>query len=136
MIRGSVTAITLLLASCMSDVAPLVASDVRINGPLPGTQVASGYLTLTNNSSQSITITAVDSPQFGRVEMHESVTAGGVARMLELHDVTIPGHSSVSFAPGGKHLMLRQPVDELDEITLKFRAGQAVVLSIDAAVVD
>ena len=120
----------LAASACAGDVAPLVASDVRINGPLPGMQMAAGYLTLTNYTSRPITITEVTSPQFGRVEMHESVIEDGVARMVELEGLALPTAASVVFEPGGKHLMLMQPADDLDAVTLEFHAGNAVVLTV------
>ncbi|EQB03303.1 copper chaperone PCu(A)C [Sphingobium baderi] len=41
-----------------------------------------------------------------KVEMHESVSENGVMTMKPLSSVTIPAKSTVTFAPGGKHLML------------------------------
>ena len=89
------------IMACSGDAPPLVASDVRVSAPLPGAQMSSGYLTLTNNTSQAVTITQVTSPQFGRVEMHESVIEDGTARMYELGEVTILGGTSVDPGPSG-----------------------------------
>ncbi|MDI1295684.1 MAG: copper chaperone PCu(A)C [bacterium] len=41
-----------------------------------------------------------------KVEMHESMNAGGVVTMKPLSSVDVPAKSTVAFAPGGKHLML------------------------------
>ena len=130
MTRGALLAAAFLLASCSADQAPLVASDVRVTAPMPGAQMSAGYLTLTNNSAADITITHVTSPQFGNIEMHESVIEDGVARMIRLNDVTVPGKSSVDFTRGGKHLMLMQPREQLETVSLDFHADDAVVLSV------
>lgn len=41
-----------------------------------------------------------------KVEMHESISEGGVMKMKPLTGVDIPARGTVAFAPGGKHLML------------------------------
>ncbi|MFZ2996681.1 copper chaperone PCu(A)C [Sphingobium sp.] len=41
-----------------------------------------------------------------KVEMHESMSSGGMTSMKPVESVDIPAKSQVAFAPGGKHLML------------------------------
>lgn len=125
--------IALAVSACGQPVAPLVATDLSVKPPLPGMQMTAGYLTLHNNTAQPIAIDAVTSPQFGRVEMHETVVEDGVARMIGLDSIVIPAGSDVVFEPGGKHLMLMQPAGTIDTVTLAFRAGDAVVLSVSVA---
>jgi len=134
--RFLILALVALLAACSVEKVPLVASDVSIRKPMPGMNMSAGYLTLTNNTSQSIIITHVTSPQFGSVEMHESVLEDGVSRMYALGNLTIlPGHT-VRFEPGGKHLMLMRPSIGADEVMLEFHAGKAVVLTINTSMQD
>lgn len=128
-----ILAVALIVAACSEPQAPLVASDVTINEPMPGMQMAAGYLTLTNNSPEPITITDVTSPQYGAVEMHETTIEDGISRMIELSDVTIEPASSVAFEPGGKHLMLMRRKGDPDVVTLEFHAGDTVVLTVNAA---
>jgi len=125
-----------LFAACSEDRAPLVASDVIITRPLPGMQMTGGYLTLTNNTSQRIKITHVTSPQFASVEMHESVVEDGVARMYELGDLTILAGDSVHFERGGKHLMLMNPIDDNESVTLDFHSNTAVILTVNVALTE
>lgn len=128
--------IVVLLGACSGDSAPLTISDAAITRPKPGMQMTAGYFTLTNHTSQAIVITAVRSPQFGSVQMHESVVEDGIARMVELGDLTLAPNSSVEFLPGGKHLMLMQAADELDNVTLDFLTGESIVLSITIKVAE
>ena len=128
--------LALLGCACSPESAPLVASDVVVSKPKPGMNVAAGYLTLSNNTSQPIIITHVASPQFESVEMHESVIEDGMARMYALGEMTILAKSSVVFQPGGKHLMLMRPVGEFDTVTLDFIAGKAVVLTVNVTLSD
>jgi copper(I)-binding protein len=128
--RKILIAVLLVLGACAADEAPLVATDVEIRAPLPGMKMSAGYLTLRNNSDGDITITKVTSPQFGAVEMHETRVEDEVSRMVALDAITVPAGSSVAFEPGGKHLMLMRPSDELDAVTLEFYAGPDVVLTL------
>ena len=119
-----------LLAACSSDAPPLVASDVVVNRPMPGMQMSAGYVTLQNNTTEEIVIDRVTSPQFGKIEMHETVIEDGVAKMSALDRVVLPAGATVEFKPGGKHLMLMRPAENLDSVTLEFYSADAVVLSI------
>jgi len=125
-----------LLAACSVEKAPLVATDMAIARPLPGMQMTAAYLTLTNNTTQAITITHVASPNFESVEMHESVLEDGMARMYLLEDVTILAGASIRFEPGGKHLMLLRPTGTIDSVVLEFHASVAVVLTVNVALAD
>ena len=130
------SAVAILLTACSTERAPLVATDVIVKRPMPGMQMTAGYLTFTNNSTQAITLTHVASPQFGAVEMHESVVEDGMARMYPLGDLTILAGTSVEFEPGGKHLMLMRPVDEFESVTLEFYADNTVILTLNVALSD
>lgn len=131
MYRILVTAALLALAACSAGGPPLGAADVDLRPPLAGTQMGVGYLTLTNNTADPITITRVTSPQYGAVQMHESVVENGVAKMRPLDSVTVPPHGSVRFEPGAKHLMLMKPTGAPDGTTLHFLAGDNVVLTLN-----
>jgi len=128
--------LTALISACSIGRAPLVATDVVIAKPRPGMQMTAGYLTLSNNTSQVVTITHVTSPEFEFVEMHESVIEDGMARMYELGKLTILASKSVTFEPGGKHLMLMRPTGDFDNVTLDFYAGKAVVLTVNVALTE
>jgi copper(I)-binding protein len=132
----SLLSLLLLVGACSSETAPLTVTDVAIARPKPGMQMTAGYFTLTNHTSETLKITKVTSPQFGSVEMHESVVEDGMARMYELGDLTLLPNQPLEFRPGGKHLMLMRPVEELDMVTLEFHSGDAIVLSVNATVTD
>ena len=118
------------LAGCANDGDGLVAQNVRVPLPPPGRGMTAAYFTLVNHADRPVTVTRVSSPQFGIVEMHESTIDGGVARMRPLIEITIPARSSVPFAPGGKHVMLMQPVENGDDITLNFYSGDTMILTV------
>lgn len=121
----------LLVAACSESGAPLVASDIVIKKPMPGMRMSAGYLTLRNDGNAPITITAVTSPQFESVELHETIDEDGISRMTKLPELTIPPASQVELAPGGKHLMLMSPTGPLETVALEFYSGETVVLTVD-----
>lgn len=128
--RRSFSLLLFILAACAADEAPLVATDIVIKAPMPGMRISAGYLTLHNNSDAAITITKISSPQFGAIEMHETRIEDNVSRMVALAELTIAAGSAVSLEPGGKHLMLMRPADDLDVVTLDFHAGEDVILTL------
>ena len=128
--------IVVLLAACSGNQAPLVAEDLVINAPRPAMRMSAGYLTLTNNSDRGITITEVTSPDFAAIEMHESILDDGISRMVELGELTIAAGATVKFEPGGKHLMLMGLRGEADTTALQFYAGDTLVLTVTATLVQ
>lgn len=120
------------LAGCESGRGGLVANDVIVPTPPPGKAMTAGYFTLVNHADRPVTVTRVSSPQFNVVELHESTVEDGIARMRRLHEISVPPRGSVQFAPGGKHLMLTQPVGDIQTVTLNFYAGDTVILTVEA----
>ena len=122
------------LGACSADLQPaLVASNVTITRPMPGMTMSAGYLTLTNNSEETITITRVTSPSYVSVELHETVVEDGVARMRALEKLGIPAGASTILAPGGKHLMLMRPRVAVDSISLQFYGGDTLLLTVTSS---
>lgn len=128
-------ALALFAGGCAEPGPPLIASDVIIKKPMPGMRMSAGYLALTNNSKDPLVITDVSSPQFEAVEMHETIEEDGVSRMVPVGDLTIPPGSTVTFKPGGKHLMLMRPGAALDVVALSFHSGDKIVLTIEVTAV-
>jgi len=63
-----------------------------------------GYLTILNSGTEDDTLIAVEA-DYPRVMMHNSATVDGIASMIAMDGVTIPAGETVSFAPGGLHVM-------------------------------
>jgi hypothetical protein len=133
----SLCAVTFLIVlACSSEQPPLLAEDLKIVRPVPGMSMGAGYLTLENNSEKPISITRVHSPELVSVEMHESVLEDGISRMYKLQEVVILPGQSVSFEPGGKHLMLRYRATIPARMTLQFYAEETLMLSLGATIHD
>ena len=89
--------------------------DAWIREARPGSDVAAGYCSITNTTAVSVTIVGFTGS--GRVEMHETETADGVSRMRPLERLTVAPGQTVTFAPGGKHLMLYGLDPAVDQTT-------------------
>lgn len=99
-----------------------------------------GYLTILNSGASDDTLIGIEA-DYPRVMMHDSQTIDGVASMLALDAVTIPAGETVTFAPGGKHVMFMglngKPLEEGEDVpaTLIFEnAGRLdVVFKVEEA---
>ena len=130
-------AIAVFVSACQAPSGPpLEVVDVEVTSPRPGMSMSAGYFRITNNGSETVSITRVDSPQYGSVELHETEVVDGVARMRPLKVLEVPPDQTVTFERGGRHLMLMRPVDDIDTVTLNFYSGEALLLSVDTRVVE
>jgi hypothetical protein len=89
---------------------------------------AAGYFTLSNATSAPVTLVGAASPACGALMLHRTVREGNVDTMAMVKDVTVPAHGSVSFAPGGYHLMCMSPSPQMIPghsvaVTLRFANG-------------
>lgn len=111
------------------------AADVSVSDAwirvLPGDAPAGGYFVLRNNGDRPIVLTGADSPDYGHIMMHMTTEKGGMSAMRAMKQVEIPAHGKVTFAPGGRHLMLmhaRHPIEPGASvpITLELKDGGKV----------
>ena len=96
-----------------------------------GASVAAGYLTIENHGDTVDRLLSVSSPVARKVEIHETLEAGGIMRMRPAKDgLAIPPHGKLVLAQGGSHLMFLQLMAPFSEggrvpVSLDFeRAGQ------------
>lgn len=88
--------------------APAGVSAAWVRPVPPTARMTAGYLELHNPGPEPLVVSGAESPLFGSVEVHGTVMEGGVARMRHQPAVTVAPGETVSFAPGGLHLMLMQ----------------------------
>jgi periplasmic copper chaperone A len=113
------------------------ASSVWIRHAPPGMTVHAGYLELSNAGPKEVALVGASSPGYERVELHLSKVVDGVATMEKLAQVSIAKGKSVSFKPGGLHLMLIKPKGKTglgDMIPLELSFSDGTVLKLSAAV--
>jgi copper(I)-binding protein len=111
----------------------LTVRDAVIRAVAPGVPNTAGYLTIVNAGSRDDTLVSASCACAKSVELHLSHVMNGTAMMMPAGSVDIPAGRTVSFAPGGYHLMvtgLKAPLKDggSQELTLKFeRAGTLAV---------
>lgn len=114
--------------------APARAGGIAVHSPWireapPTARVLAGYMTLVNDSAAPRYIIGAMSKGFRRVEMHDMVMEGEMARMVRQNELVVPAHSKLELKPGGLHMMLINPVKRLKQgdavmITLSFKNGE------------
>ena len=96
-----------LLCACRSEPAPqvIVQQTPTVRLPIVAGRPGVAYLDVAI-AGEPGDLVSVTSPQVGRIEMHESMTQGTMSSMHALDRIPTRGVRSLSFAPGGRHLML------------------------------
>ena len=84
---------------------------------------AGGYFTLHNGGRDAAVLARASSPDCGMLMLHRSSDLDGMARMEDVDSVLVPAGGTVSFAPGGYHLMCMQPA-----ATMRLGAKVPVIL--------
>lgn len=125
----------LILAGCTpAPTAPVTATDVVAFAPITG-DISVAYLTIENHTDDAVVISEVSSPQFARVEIHETTIADGVARMSRRPELEVPRRGSVTLKEGGLHLMLlspHKPIAAGDRVSLQLNYEQGGMLIVEA----
>jgi copper(I)-binding protein len=85
--------------------APIMVMKPEVRASLGNVPTAAAY-GMIHNTGGADRLVGVSCACAAAVTMHQTVTTGGVARMVEEKAVTIPAGGMVSFAPGGRHMML------------------------------
>ncbi len=123
----------ILLSACGGESQPpLVATDVIVTTPMPGTNMSAAYMSLTNNTDRTINISRVVSTQYESVQLHETKIEDGVARMRPLPRLAIPAGATVTLQRGAKHLMLAHTTGLDNTVSLQFLDGADLILTVDA----
>ena len=92
---------------------------------------AAGYFTLKNDGNSAVELTGASSSACGMLMLHQTKSENGIDRMTMVKSVKVPAHGSLSFAPGGYHLMCMQPQSSMAigakvPVILKFADGETV----------
>jgi len=109
----------------------LTLSGLQLRAVAPGVPTTAGYLTIANAGDRADKLVSVSCACAARVEVHLSHVMDGVAMMMPAGEVEIPAHGSVTFKPGGYHLMVIGPKAPLkdgamQDVVLKFQHAGAV----------
>jgi periplasmic copper chaperone A len=109
-----------------------VIRDAWISEAPPVAKNNAAYVVLENGSARDALL-SVETPAAAKAEMHEMSMAGGIMRMQRLPLINLAPAQKLTFAPGGRHIMLidmKQPLKAGAKVplTLVFRkAGRITV---------
>lgn len=79
----------------------------------PVVPMRAGYVQIHNPGNSDAEIIAVQSESFQRVEIHETQMVDGMMKMVEQNTLPVPAKATVELKPGGKHLMLLDPLQAM-----------------------
>lgn len=129
----------LIAALCAFLPGAALAGDIAVEAPVvplapPGVMAHSAYLTLRNHGGSPRVLIGVTSRDYAMAHMHRSDEVDGVATMSTVDAVRIAPGQSVTFAPGGLHVMLMHPTHPQAEgdavgLILHFANGEALAVS-------
>ncbi|WP_236552979.1 copper chaperone PCu(A)C [Sphingomonas sp. 8AM] len=131
-------ALILAAAGCSAQAAAPVADDAYVRlAAVPG-RPAAGYFAL-RGGAKDTTLVRVEAPGVSRAEMHGSrMTTSGMVTMESLATVPVPAKTDVSFAPGGRHVMLfdlPQSAQAGSRVPLTLRFADGAVAKVEAKVI-
>jgi periplasmic copper chaperone A len=122
-------ALALLAGACASGTPALQVSDAQAAVPLAGSSQL--VLTVTNSGDGDDALVGVETDAALAIELHETRIADDRATMVSLDEVPLPAGETVRFRPGGLHLMMIAPSDEVVlgatfDVTLRFDRSDPV----------
>lgn len=126
-------AICALVGACTNstETSGLQVDNAQIRDLLPGRDTTAGYFTLSNNTSEPLTLVGAESTHAQAIEMHKSVVRGDSVGMQRVEQQTIGPGERVDFQPGGLHLMIFgvAALEQSTLITLQFANGERLAVS-------
>jgi copper(I)-binding protein len=103
-----------------------------------GAKNGAAYVTLKNNGKEPDTLISVQTNAADRAEVHEHVHEGGVMKMRPVSGgVSVPPGETVSFKPGGYHIMLlglKQKLDDGKTLPLKLTFAKAGEVDVEVSI--
>lgn len=131
------TAVLFLAACDRSPPEPQVTVEAAVVqlSPIPGRPAAAYFQAEATSKPEAII--AISSPRAERIEMHQSMSGGGMSGMQALASAPFDEEGRLTFEPGGKHLMvfgIDPAVRPGDRMTLRFTFAKAPPVTVEASV--
>ncbi len=103
----------LLICSLPAAAENLQITDAWIKNLPMAVPVRAGYMHISNRQSLEVTIVSLESKSFESIEIHQSLEVDGMMSMRPVDALSIPAGGSMELAPGGFHLMMMNPLEQL-----------------------
>ncbi len=135
----------LVPAALLALAATAFASDIMVmdaNSPAsltPMAKTAAVYMVLMNHGMETDVLTSVATPAASHASAHQTIDDNGVMKMREIERLELKPHDTMTFAPGGHHIMLTgltAPLKAGDRFPLRMTFEKAGEITVDVQVVD
>ncbi len=98
--------ISFLLISFNAFAGDIMVKDAWVREAPPTSKTTAAYLQLHNHTNSNIQLLKAESPQFNKVEIHNTIIENNVAKMVEIEKLEIPKNQMIELKPKGLHIML------------------------------
>lgn len=118
-------------------VAQVDVEDAWVQLAPPGATVNAAYMEIHNPQLRAQTIVGVSADCCAMTMLHQTRKSGDKVSMEHLDLLVVPAQASVQLAPGGLHIMLMKPEQELaidSEVKLTFSFSDGTTQDINISV--
>ncbi len=122
-------AVLLLMTNASVQAMGVMVNDPWVRAAPPNAPALAAFMTLENHSGADVALVeARTSLPVARVELHRTMMADGMMKMIQQKEMPVVAHGSLVLKPGSWHIMLigpkKVPVEgEQVELTLVFSDG-------------
>ncbi|HKI61947.1 MAG TPA: copper chaperone PCu(A)C [Mariprofundaceae bacterium] len=132
-------ALLLMLFTQTAYAADLVVEDAWVRLVPPVAENTAAYMLLRNTGADDVKLTGITCSLAASAGLHGMRMDGNRMAMFPLQEVIVPAGAEVSFAPGGKHIMLmglKRPLKAGDALEMVLQTSAGETLKILATVRD
>ena len=115
----------------------LTITDAWIKNLPPVIPMRAGYMKIRNSQDADLTILAVTSDAFEKIEIHQTMQKDGMMNMQKQQHLTIAAGASEFLQPGSLHLMMMNPAKQLkpgDEVKVQLHPDNSTSQTINMVV--
>lgn len=123
-------------AAAIAETATVTVSDAYVRSMPPGRTITAAFFEVSNQGKSACHMVSAESDIAERVELHTHIHEDGLMKMREVPSVELPAGKTVSFKPGGLHIMLYgvKPLKHGDIVQMTLRFKECADLTVDAEV--
>ncbi|MCP4232745.1 MAG: copper chaperone PCu(A)C [Aestuariibacter sp.] len=120
----------ILLTSFSAQAAKLTVEDPWVRAGPPNAPALAAFMNLVNHSADELSVIgAKTSLKVDRMELHRTMMADGVMKMMPQESIPVAAHSSTLLKPGSWHIMMIKPAKvpvpgDMVKITLVLDNGE------------
>jgi periplasmic copper chaperone A len=133
-ISGILMVFAIITACSSTPEADIVIEEPWIRGAPSNAPALGGFMTIHNHTDKAVKLVSanVDSG-YERLELHRTVAADGMMKMIKQQFIPVPAEGSVILKPGDWHVMLIGPasvpkVGDSVAVSLTFDNGQTLAV--------